>query len=75
MSEFRFDPPLSVKNDFTIATLDDALGFARSYATPRLPKTRESVLFWLERANDRDLQEKAADMFRSWTNLEDIVAK
>jgi hypothetical protein len=75
MSVFRFDPPLDLKNDLKVETLDDALAFAQSYATPRLPKTRESVLFWLERANDSDLQEKAADMFRSWANLENMIVK
>jgi len=75
MSVFRLDPPLDLKNDLKVETLDDALAFAQSYATPRLPKTRESVLFWLGRANDSDLQKKAADIFRSWANLENMVVK
>jgi hypothetical protein len=75
MSVFRFDPPLDLKNNFKIETLDDAVAFAQSYATPRLPKTRESVLFWLGRASDSNQQEKAADMFRSWANLENVFGK
>jgi hypothetical protein len=73
MSVFRFDPPLKLKNDFKVETLDDAVAFAQTYTTPRLPKTRESVLFWLEQANDSDQQQKAADIFRSWANLESMI--
>jgi len=54
MSAFRFDPPLNLKNDVNVETLEDALSFAQSYATPRLPKMREALLFWLERANESD---------------------
>jgi len=75
MSAFRFDPPLSLKNDVNVETLDDALSFAQSYATPRLPKTRETVLSWLERANESDQQENAASFFRSWASLENMIVK
>jgi hypothetical protein len=72
---FRFDPPLTLKNDLNVETLDEAVAFVRTYTTPRLPKTRDSVLFWLTRANDSDRQEKAADMFRAWVNLEGVLSK
>lgn len=75
MSMFRFDPPLNLKDDVKVETLDDAVTVAQSYPTPRLPKTRESVLFWLGRANDKDQQQKAAEMFRSWANLENMIVK
>jgi hypothetical protein len=72
---FRFDPPLALKNDLNIETLDEAVAFVHTYTTARLPKTKDSVLFWLTRANDSDQQEKAADMFHAWVNLEDVLAK
>jgi ABC transporter substrate binding protein len=75
MSVFRFDPPLNLKNDVKVETLDDAVAFTQTYTTPRLPKTRESVLFWLGRANDSDRQQKAAEIFRSWANLENMILK
>jgi hypothetical protein len=53
MQIFRFDPPLALKNDFTVETLDDAAAYARSCTTPRMPMTRDSVLFWLEKASER----------------------
>ena len=75
MSTFRFDPPLSLENDINVETLHDALSFAQSYATPRLPKMREALLFWLERASESDQPENAASMFRSWASLENVIVK
>jgi hypothetical protein len=75
MAIFRFDPPLQLKNDFSVETLDDATAYARSLTMPRMPKTRESVLFWLERASDDDQRAKAAEMFRAWVNLEGVLVK
>jgi hypothetical protein len=69
---FRFDPLLTLKDDFTVEALNDATVFARAYTRPR---TRDGVLFWLVRANDSDQQEKATDMFRAWVNLEGILVK
>jgi hypothetical protein len=76
MSEFQFDPPLTLRGNIVVLTLDDAVAFTRSYTTPRMPAIRDSVLRWLERANDEGQQRKsAADMFRVWANKEGLLLK
>jgi hypothetical protein len=41
-----------------------------------MPAIRDSVLRWLERANDEGQQRKsAADMFRVWANKEGLLLK
>jgi hypothetical protein len=75
MSDFRFNPPLTLRGDIVVTTLDDAAAFVSSYTTPRMPKTRESVLRWLERANNEDQRNKAADMFRIWAQSEGVLPR
>jgi hypothetical protein len=68
--QFRFDPPLTLRGDIVVHTLEDAAVFARSYPTPRLPKGRDSVLRWIERAANEDQRRKTADLFRTWVGSE-----
>jgi hypothetical protein len=72
MSDFKFDPPLTLRGHIVVTTLDDAAAFTRSL-NPRLPKTRDNVLRWLERANNEDQRIKAADMFRIWAQSEGVL--
>jgi hypothetical protein len=73
MIDFEFDPALMLEGDVVIVTLDDAAAFARTLVRPRLPRTRESVVRWLERAHEYDQQSKAADMFRFWVKSEGVL--
>jgi hypothetical protein len=47
--EFRFDRPLTLQENIVVHTLSEAAAFTRSYTTPRLPMTRDSLLRWLDR--------------------------
>jgi hypothetical protein len=69
----RFDRPLTLENNVIVRTLDDAAAFVRSYTNTRLPKTRISVLRWLERAANEEQLSKAANMFRFWAISEGIL--
>ena len=73
--QFRFDPPLTLRGDIVVHTLADAATFARSYPMPRLPKGRDSVLRWIERAANEDQQRKTADLFRTWVGSEGALVK
>jgi hypothetical protein len=73
--QFRFDPPLTLRGDIVVHTLEDAAMFARSYPTPRLPKGRDNVLRWIERATNEDQQRKTAGLFRTWVGSEGALIK
>jgi hypothetical protein len=73
--EFRFDRPLTLRKNTVVRTTGDAAAFVRSYANPRMPKTRATVLRWLERPGDEDQQSKAASMFRIWADSEGLLLK
>jgi hypothetical protein len=73
MSEFRFNPPLTLRGNIIVTTLDDAAAFVRSYTTPKMRKTRDNIPRWLERANNEDQRIKAADMFRIWAQSEGVL--
>jgi hypothetical protein len=75
MPQFLFEPPLTLAGDTVVRTLDEAAAFARSLAMPRMPKTKENILRWLERANGEDQQHKAADMFRFWVASEGVLVQ
>jgi hypothetical protein len=75
MTQFQFDPPLTLEGDIAVVTLDDAAAFTRSLVNVRLPRTRDNVLRWLERAGDLDQQSKAADMFRVWAQSEGVLPR
>jgi hypothetical protein len=73
IDEFKFDPPLMLQGNLVVATLAEAAAFTRSLKKPRLPKTKATVLRWLERATDEDQQRKAANMFRIWAESEGVL--
>ena len=72
-NEFKFDPPLTLRENLVVATLAEAAASTRSLKKPRLPKTKATVLRWLERATDEDQQRKAANMFRIWAESEGVL--
>jgi hypothetical protein len=69
----EFDPPLTLRGNLVVATLAEAAAFTRSLAKPRLPRTKATVLRWLERASHEDEQRKAANMFRIWAESEGVL--
>jgi hypothetical protein len=73
IDEFKFDPPLTLQGNLVVATLAEAAAFTRSLAKPRLPRTKATVLRWLERATHEDEQLKAANMFRIWAESEGVL--
>jgi hypothetical protein len=50
MTEFRFDPPLTLKGNVVVRHLDDAVRFMIGYREARRPALQTSVLYRLEGA-------------------------
>jgi hypothetical protein len=75
MTEFRFDPPLTLKDNIVVFTLDDAAAFVRSYKHTKWPEAQESVLRRLEGADSPEEQRHAADTFRGWAETEKVIVK
>jgi hypothetical protein len=71
--EFTFDPPLRLKGDAVVRTLDDAAAYLRAYQHAHKPLMQENVLRRLERANSPDEQHAAANAFRGWVEAEGLL--
>jgi hypothetical protein len=50
MTEFRFDPPLTLKGNVVVRNLDDDVRFMIGYREARRPALQTSVLYRLEGA-------------------------
>jgi hypothetical protein len=70
---YKFNPPLTLKDDVVVRTLDDAAAFVRSYRAPHLPKSSATLLLTLEEANDRNQRRVAAAMFRVWAEAVGVL--
>jgi hypothetical protein len=75
MVDFKFNPPLTLKGNVVVQTLDDAANFVRQYNDSRRPVLQDSVLRRLERANLEDEQRNAANAFRGWAEAEGLVIR
>jgi hypothetical protein len=73
--QVRFDPPLFLKGEIEVTTLAEAAAYVRSFESTRMPRTRDSVLRWLERAVTDEQQHKAAHMFRAWARSEGVLPR
>lgn len=73
MPEYQFDPPLTLKGHVVVRSLDDAVRFMTGYHQARQPFMRESVLHRLEGAGDGIGEREAANAFREWVALEDLI--
>jgi hypothetical protein len=73
MPEFRFNPPVKLKRDVVVTTLDDAASFLRRHKHPRLLAKRDSVLRLVERASNDPKRRIAADIFRIWAESEGLL--
>jgi hypothetical protein len=74
MSEFRFEPPLTLKNRVVVRSLDDAADIVRTYKHSRRPVLQDSVLHRLQGASSEVQQRHAADAFRGWIEFEGLIA-
>ena len=75
MTEFRFDPPLTLKGNVVVRNLDDAVRFMIGYREARRPALQTSVLYRLEGAASEADERHAGDAFRGWAEAEDLIVK
>jgi hypothetical protein len=73
MTEFKFHPPITMKDGVIVCTLDDAAAFVRSYKDAHRPLMQENVLRRLEGAASADALRDAATTFRGWAESENVV--
>jgi hypothetical protein len=73
MAEYQFHPPLTLKGHVVIHSLDDAVRFMTGYHQARQPFMRESVMHRLEGAADEIGERDAANAFREWVEMEDLI--
>ena len=65
MTEFRFNPPLTLKGNVVVRNLDDAVRFMIGYREARRPALQTSVLYRLEGAASEADERHAGDAFRA----------
>jgi hypothetical protein len=70
---YKFNPPLTLKGDVIVRTLDEAAAFVRSHRDPYLPKSSAALLLTLEEANGMTQRRVAASMFRIWAEAEGVL--
>jgi hypothetical protein len=75
MTEFRFDPPLTLKGNIVVRNLDDAVRFMIGYRDARRPALQTSVLYRLEGAAGEEEERHAGNTFRGWAEAEDLLIK
>ena len=75
MTEFKFEPPLTLKGNIVIRDLDDAVRFMIGYREARRPALQTSVLFRLEGAAGEADEHHAGYAFRGWAESEDLIIK
>jgi hypothetical protein len=63
MSEYRFNPPLTLKGNIVVHNLDDAVRFMIGYREARRPALQTSVLHRLEGAAGEADEREAANAF------------
>jgi hypothetical protein len=71
--EFLFDPPVRLKRDVTIRTLEQAAAFVRRITEPRFPSGRATILRCLETATRDRHERQAANAFRGWAKAEGLL--
>ena len=75
MSEFRFDPPLTLKGNIVVHNLDDAVRFMIGYREAHDPAFQTSVLHRLEGAADDAREREAGKAFLDWAEEEHLIVK
>jgi hypothetical protein len=75
MSEYRFDPPLTLKGDIVVRDLDEAARFMVGYRKARRPEFQTSVLHRLEGAEGEAEERAAGKAFLDWAEEEYLLVK
>jgi hypothetical protein len=75
MTEYKFDPPLTLAGNIVVVTLEDAAAFVRGYKVSKRPVMQDGVLRRLERADSEHQQNEAAAAFRGWAEAEGILVR
>ena len=75
MTEFKFEPPLTLKGNIVIRDLDDAVRFMIGYREARRPALQTSVLFRLEGAAGEADEHHAGYAFRGWAEAEGLIIR
>jgi len=75
MTEFKFEPPLTLKGNIVIRDLDDAVRFMIGYREARRPALQTSVLFRLEGAAGEEDERHAGYAFRGSAEAEGLIIK
>jgi hypothetical protein len=75
MSEYRFNPPLTLKGDIVVRNLDDAVRFMIGYREAHRPALQTSVLHRLEGAAGEVDEREAANAFLDWVEEEHLIVK
>jgi len=75
MRQFIFDPPVVLKGNVLVRTLDDAARFMADFRQARWPALWRSVLHRLEGAAGEVEEREAGYAFRGWAEIERIVLK
>jgi hypothetical protein len=75
MSEYRFNPPLTLKGNIVVHNLDDAVRFMIGYREARRPALQTSVLHRLEGAASEVDEREAANAFLDWVEEEHLIVK
>jgi DNA primase catalytic subunit len=73
MPEYKFNPPLTLKDHFVVRSLDDARRFIVDYHQARRPEMQTSVLHRLEGAVDEIGERDGANAFPEWVEMEDLI--
>jgi hypothetical protein len=75
MSEYRFNPPLTLTGDIVVRDLDDAVRFMIGYRKARRPELQTSVLHRLEGAAGEGEERAAGKAFLDWAEAEHLLVK
>lgn len=75
MSEFKFDPPLTLKGDVVVRSIDDAVKFILAYNDPRQSATPRRLLYHLEGAIGESEERNIAYAFREWAESKNLIVK
>ena len=67
-----FDPPITLRNNITVFTLDDAAAFVRAYRDSLFPSSQDTVLRRLQSAATPEDRKLAAAAFRLWAQAEEL---
>ena len=75
MSEYRFDPPLTLKGDIVVRNLDDAVRFMIGYRKARRPELRRVCCIVLEGLTGKAEEREAGNAFLEWAEAEHLITK